>query len=67
MTTYSWNLGGGVTKILLERGDNPEKGGGVDVEMGGCYFFITLMFNCIYCVWQGKVKFPLLHFGSSVF
>ena len=27
---------------MLERGDNPENGGVVDVEMGGCYFFITL-------------------------
>ena len=26
---------GRVLKILLERGDNPEKGEGVDVEMGG--------------------------------
>ena len=32
-------LGGGVQKVLLERGDKPEKG--VDVEMGGCNFFIT--------------------------
>ena len=23
----------------------------------GCHFFITLMFNCIYCVWQGKKSF----------
>ena len=55
-----------VPTILLERGITL-KMGGVDVEMGGCHFFITLMFNCIYCVWRGKVKFPLLHFGSSVF
>ena len=27
---------------MLERGDNPENGGVVDVVMGGCYFFITL-------------------------
>ena len=53
----------GVPKILIERRDNPEKGG-VDVEMGGCHFFITLMFNCIYCVYRGKVKFPLLYFSS---
>ena len=33
--------GGGVPKILLERG----KGG-----KGGCHFFITLQFNCIYSV-----------------
>ena len=33
------SLGGEVQKVLLERGDKPEKG--VDVEMGGCNFFIT--------------------------
>ena len=51
--------GGEVPKILLERGDNPER--------GGCHFLITLMFDYIYCVCGLKVKFPLLHFGSSVF
>ena len=39
--------GGGVLKILPERGDNPENGGG---EGRGCYFFITLQFNCIYYI-----------------
>ena len=34
--------------FLLERGNKPEKG--VDVEMGGCRFSITLQFNYIYCV-----------------
>ena len=40
-------------------GDKSEKGGGgVDVEMGGCHFFITLQFNHIYCVcWESKVPF----------
>ena len=52
---------------MLERGDNLEKGG-VDIEMeGGCHFFITLQFNCIYCVFREKVKFPLLYFDSSIF
>ena len=48
-----------VLKILLERGDNPEKGEGVDVEMGGggCQFFITLQFNRIYCACGEKVCF----------
>ena len=33
----------GVPKILLERGNNSEKGGrGVDVEMGGLSLFSTL-------------------------
>ena len=38
--------------FLLERGDKPVKGGGggVDVEMGGCHFFITLQLNHSYCV-----------------
>ena len=34
--------------------------------MRGFPLFFTLQFNCIYCVWE-KVKFPLLHFASSVF
>ena len=53
---------GRVLKILLERGDNPEKGEGVDVEMGGgggCQFFITLQFNRIYCAYGEKVCFIL--------
>ena len=29
-----------VSNFLLEKEDKPEKGGGgVNVEMGGCYFF----------------------------
>ena len=50
-------LGGGVPKILVERADNSEKGGGVDVEMRGCHFFIALQFNCIYCVWGKRSLF----------
>ena len=44
---------------MLERGDNPENGGVVDVEMGGCYFFITLHYFQLHllcvcvCVWGG--------------
>ena len=42
----------------MGRGNTPEKGGGVDVEMGGWHFFITLQFICIYCVcvcvWGGE-------------
>ena len=41
--------GGGLPKASLERGNNSEKGE-VDVEMGGCHFFITLQFNYMYCV-----------------
>ena len=63
--------------MLLEKGDNPEKGEGLMKNWGGCHFFITLMFNFIYCVCACLrecvcvcvcgVKFPLLHFGSSAF
>ena len=59
------SLGGGgragVRKFLLEREDKPEKGGGVDVEIGGCHFFTTLQFSSItFTVCLGKVRFPLL-------
>ena len=56
--------GGGVSKILLKRGDNPEKWEGVvDIEMGGggLPLFVTLQFSCIYCLLGEKVKFPFLH------
>ena len=62
----NWNTWGD-TKPLLERGITLKRGGGGDVEMGGHHFFITLQFNCVYCVFGGKIKFPLLHFGSSFF
>ena len=53
------SLMGGRT-FLIERGDKPEKGGGVDVEMGGgATFFITLQFHHIYSVCVGKVRFLL--------
>ena len=60
-----------VPKILLERGNNPEKGGGVDVEMKGLQLFyylaVQLHFVCVcVCVCVGA-KFPLLQFGSSFF
>ena len=46
-------------------------GQGVNVEMGELPLFTTLQFNCIYCMCVGEeargIKFPLLHFGSSVF
>ena len=40
------HLGGRVRNFLIEKGNQPEKGGG-----GGCHFFITLQLNDIYCVW----------------
>ena len=64
---------------MLERGDNPENGGVVDVEMGGCYFFITLHYFQLHllcvCVCGGggglgvggALNFPLLYFSASVF
>ena len=55
---------------MLERGDNPERGGGVrwvDIEIGRLplFYYFTVRLHFL-CVW-GKVKFPLLHFDSSVF
>ena len=65
----NWVSWGGIRNVLLERRINLKRGGGIDVEMGGCHFFITLQFNHIYsvcvCVWGG-VRLPLLLFGSSV-
>ena len=64
------SLGGeGVQNFWLEWGDKPEKGGGVDVEMGGvATFFITLQFNHITVyVWEGGVRSPLLLFGFQSF
>ena len=57
-----------VPKILLERGNNPEKRGeGVDVETGGLplFYYFTVQFHLL-CV-SRTVRLPLLHFGSSVF
>ena len=54
------DLEGGVRNVLLESEDKPERGE-VDVEIRGCYFFITLQFNLIYCVW-GKSKVPIITF-----
>ena len=60
---------GEVRKFLLEREDKPEKGeggGGVDVEMGSCHFFITLQFNHIYSVCgKSKVSFITSKFSSN--
>ena len=65
---YDWEW---EPNFLLERGDKAEKEGeretGVQLKMGGCYFFIALQFSHIYSVCVGKVKFPLLLFNSLVF
>ena len=60
------HLGGRVRNFLLERGDKPEKcvcvcGGG-----GGCHFLL-LYSSITFTVCGGKVRFPLLLFGTSVF
>ena len=56
MTLQRLSHFGGVPKSFIERGDNPEKGGGLDIEMGGGGGGCN----------GGGVKFPLLLFGSSV-
>ena len=51
---------------MLERGDKPVKG--ADVEVGeGVANILLLYSSVIFTVREGKVKFPLLLFGSSVF
>ena len=65
------SLGGGVRNFLLERGDKPEKGGGgggrgVDVEMRGSPLFLLLYSSITFTLCGGKVRFPLVLFGSSV-
>ena len=60
----------GVPIFLLKQRHNPEKGElMLKWEEGGgvANFFITLQFNYMYCMYVGKVNFPLLHFDSSVF
>ena len=49
---------GGVQTFLLKMGHKPEKGG---LPLLSLFFFIT------FTLCEGKVRFPLLLFGSSVF
>ena len=47
---------------MLERGDKPEKGGRVNVEMGGgggCHFFTTLQFSSITFIYSDLQFFEL--------
>ena len=60
-----------VPKILLERGSNPEKGGGVDEEMEGLQLFyylaIQLHFVCVrvcVCVWEQSFLYYSLDLHS---
>ena len=52
-------------------GDKPEKGGGggegLDVEMAELSLFLLLYSSITFTVCVGKVRFPLLLLGSSVF
>ena len=52
---------------MQERGDKSEKGGGVDVEMGGVATFLLPDSLITFTVCVGKVRLPLLLFESSVF
>ena len=51
--------GGGVRNFLLERGDKPEKGEEVDVEMGVATFFTTLQFSSIIFTFSDLQSFEL--------
>ena len=57
---------GGLPKTLLKRGDNPERGGGL-MQKWEVATFLLLYSSIASTVCWGKVNFPLLHFGSSVF
>ena len=56
----------GSTEFFARKGDKPEKG--VDVKMGrGVATFLSLYSSITFTVWEEKLSFPLLLFGSSVF
>ena len=60
-------LGGGVQNFLLERGNKTGKRALMQ-KWGCCHFFYNLQFSSIpFIVCGGKVRFPLLLFGSSLF
>ena len=59
------SLGEGIRNFLLEKGDKPVKVG--KGEGGGIATFLLLYSSIIFTVCEGKVRFPLLLFGSSVF
>ena len=56
------HLGQGGTKFFARKGNKPVKGGG-----GGVDTFLLLYSSIIFTVCEGKVRFLLLLFGSSVF
>ena len=54
---------GGVPKILLERGDNPKKGGGVAIF----FYYFTVQLNLLCVGWKSKpwfIKFWFFSFFS---
>ena len=57
---------GGVPKILLERRDNPEKGGGVDVEIGGLprFYYFNVQLHLLCLAGKSKVSFTTFWFFS---
>ena len=54
---------GGGAKPFARKGDKPEKVG-LMKKWGDCHFFYSLT---TFTVCEGKVRFPLLLFGSLVF
>ena len=56
----NWVTWGGSTKNFGRNGDNPEKGGGVDVEMGEgrlpVFYCFAVQLHLL-CVWGGGVSF----------
>ena len=68
--TWGGGVGRGwlVSNFLLERGDKPEKGGGSWCRNGGRVATFLLLYSLItFNVCEGKVRFPLSPFPSSVF
>ena len=59
------HLGG--MKIFARKGDKPEKGGLMWKLHGGLTLFYYFMVHAVQSHLEGKVRFPLLLFGSSVF
>ena len=60
------NMGGDTIFFARKEGSTCKLG--VDVEMAGCHFFSYFKIQSyLLCVCVGKVRFPLLLFGSSAF
>ena len=60
------NMGGDTIFFARKEGSTCKLG--VDAEMAGCHFFSYFKIQSyLLCVCVGKVRFPLLLFGSSAF